>query len=157
MSAPHSHCTLDASGLHTIRIRDSGGTATGGYDMTLTCLTPPCAAGAPHVTIAMTATPAGRLVRTIAYKITVGNDGGGSAPSVVVEDTLPKGLFIRHLSSTQGTCSHAQRAVTCSIGALAPSTSVTVNITAATFHSGQVTNTACVGPNNCATTITNLP
>ena len=154
-------CTLDATGLHTIVVRDSSGTATGAYDMTLTCLTPACGPGerVPHLTIAMAATVTpGRFIRTLAYTITVGNDGGASAPNVVVEDTLPQGLFIVGLSSTQGTCSHAQRAVTCTIGSLTPLGSVTVNITAVTLRSsGQVTNTACVETNNCATTVTNLP
>jgi uncharacterized repeat protein (TIGR01451 family) len=152
-------CTLDAAGLHTIVVRDSSGTATGGYNMTLTCLTPSCGTGVSHLTIAMTATlTPGHLMRTLAYKITVGNDGGASAANVVVEDTLPQGLFVRSLSSTQGTCSNVQRAVTCTVGSLAPSGSVVVNITAVTvLSSGQVTSTACVETNNCATTITDLP
>ena len=40
-------CTLDASGLHTIVVQDQSGTATGGYDMTLSCLTPSCGAVRP--------------------------------------------------------------------------------------------------------------
>ncbi len=154
-------CTLDASGLHTVVVRDSSGAATGGYDMTLTCLTPACGPGerVPHLTIGMTATlTPGRLIRTLGYTITVGNDGGASAADVVVEDTLPQGLFVRSLSSTQGTCSHVKRAVICTVGSLAPSGSVVVNITAVTaLFSGHVTNTACVETDDCATTITNLP
>ena len=154
-------CTLDASGLHTIVVRDSSDTATGGYDLTLTCLTPSCGAEVPqpHLTIGMRATlTLGRLIRTLAYTVTVGNDGGAPADNVVVEDMLPQGLFIRSLSSTYGTCSHLQRAVTCMVGSLAPTGSVAVNITAVmALPREQITNTACVGTDNCATTITNLP
>jgi uncharacterized repeat protein (TIGR01451 family) len=151
-------CTLDASGFHTIAVRDSSGTGTGDYDLTLACLTPSCG-GKPSLAIDMTAvlTP-GRLIRTLAYTITVSNGGGAPAANVVVEDTLPQGLYVRSLSSTQGTCTHAQRAVTCAVGSLDPLGSVTVNITTATLKSsGQVTNTACVDTSNCATTITDLP
>jgi uncharacterized repeat protein (TIGR01451 family) len=154
-------CALDATGLHTIVVHDGSGTATGGYDVTLTCLTPACGTGerVPHLTIGMAATltPA-RFVKTLAYTITVGNDGGASAGDVVVQDTLPTGLFVRSLSSTQGTCSQVQQAVTCTVGSLAPSATVVVSITAVTvLGSGQVTNTACVETDNCATTVTNLP
>ena len=100
----------------------------------------------------------GTLIQTLVYQITVGNDGQTAAGDVVVTDTLPQGLFLRSLSSTQGSCSHVQRVVSCAVGSVPPSGSVVVNITAVTaHHSGQITNTACVEPNTCATTITNLP
>ena len=35
-------CQLDANGTHTIMVYDFGGTNTGQYALTLTCLTPPC-------------------------------------------------------------------------------------------------------------------
>jgi len=146
-------CTLDASGLHTIVVRDAGGTATGDYTMTLV------RTDVPHLTIGMVATlTPGRLVRTLDYQISVGNDGGAPAAGVVVQDTLPQGLLVRSMSTSQGSCSHAQRAVTCTIGTLAPSGTAVVHIVATTaLTSGQVTNTACVETNNCATTVTTLP
>jgi uncharacterized repeat protein (TIGR01451 family) len=146
-------CTLDASGLHTIVVRDAGGSATGDFNLSLT------RTDIPHLTLGMVATlTPGRLLRTLGYRITVGNDGGAVAGNVVVEDTLPQGLTLRSLSSTQGSCSHVQRAVTCTLGDLAPSASVVVNIGAVTsLSTGQVTNTACVETNNCVTTVTDLP
>jgi hypothetical protein len=44
------------------------------------------------------------------------------------------------------------------MGSVAPSESAVATITAVTaLSSGQVTNTACVEANNCATTTTDLP
>jgi uncharacterized repeat protein (TIGR01451 family) len=151
-------CTLDASGLHTIVVRDSNGTGTGGYTLSLTCVAGSCGAPVPHLNIGMTAAlTSARFTRTLAYTITVSNDGGAPAPDVVVEDTLPQGLFVRSLNSSQGTCSHVRSAVTCTLGSLAPSGSAVVNITAVTvLSSGTVINTACVAPDNCATTVTDL-
>lgn len=152
-------CTVTASGLQHIVVRDAGGTGTGGYDVTLTCLGATCATGPSHLTIGMTAalTPR-RFVRTLDYTITVANDGGAPAPEVVVEDALPQGLFVRSVSSTQGSCSVAARTITCAVGSLAPSASAVVSLSTVTIRpEGQIANTACVAADNCATTITDLP
>jgi uncharacterized repeat protein (TIGR01451 family) len=152
-------CTLDASGLHTIVVQDAGGAASGSYDLSLACLGHTCGNDVPHVTIAMTGTiTPGRFLQTVAYAITVGNDGGAPSEDLVLEDTLPKGLFVRSLSSTQGTCSHVGRAVTCAVGSVAVGESVVVNVTALILQSpDSITNTACVETDNCVTTVTDLP
>lgn len=152
-------CTLDASGLHTIVVQDAGGTATGSYNLSVACHGPSCATSAPHLTIGMGAAAApGRFLRTLAYTITVGNDGESPAADVVVEDTLPQGLFVRSLGTTQGSCSHVGHAVTCTLGSIPSMGSVVVDVTAVTRHSeGDVTNTACVDADTCATTVTQLP
>jgi uncharacterized repeat protein (TIGR01451 family) len=150
-------CTLAISGLHTIVVRDAAGTATGGYDLSLACLT--CNPGQPHLTIGMTATVTPRrFTNALDYAVNVANDGQASAADVVVEDSLPQGLFVRNVSTTQGTCSHVQRAVTCTVGPLAPSQTVQVTIATVLFGSPDaITNTACVDTDNCVTTVTEVP
>jgi uncharacterized repeat protein (TIGR01451 family) len=150
-------CTLDVSGVHTVFVRAGQATGTGGYTLSLACLTPSCGA-APHLTIGMTATLGRRrLLETIAYAITLGNDGRYPASDVVVHDTLPPGLYLRRLSSSQGTCSQAGSDISCAIGGLDVGATATVNVTALVRRRpDSIVNTACVEPGNCATTITSL-
>lgn len=152
-------CTLDATGLHTVVVEDKTGAGTGEFDLTLSCLTASCGAvSAPHLTVDMAAdeTP-GRFRRTLTYSIAVGNDGDAPDDDVVVEDALPKGLLLRKLTTTQGTCSSDQGSVTCDLGPVAPASSVDVVITAITIRrTGQIVNTACANTNTCATVTTNL-
>ena len=153
-----ANCTLDASGAHTIVVSDASGTATGDYQLTLACPTPSCGPGAPDLTIGMTAKLASsRLVRTLTYTITVGNDGDASADDVVLDDTLPSGLFVRSVSTAQGTCTQTKQAVSCAIGSIAPSQSVAIVIAAITaLSSAPVTNTACVDTNTCTSITTEI-
>ncbi len=154
-------CNLDESGLHTIVIKDFGDAATGDYGLSLICLTPSCGAEPPqpHLTIDMNGSVTrGRITRMITYTVTVGNDGDAPADDVVVEDTLPQGLLVRGLSSTQGACTHDGRAVTCTVGTIAPTESAVIKMYAlTTLSEEQVTNTACVAADNCATVTSNLP
>ena len=50
-------CQLDSNGTHTILIKDWSGTNTGDYQLTTTCLTPPCGDGEPTVTPTETSPP----------------------------------------------------------------------------------------------------
>jgi uncharacterized repeat protein (TIGR01451 family) len=151
-------CTLDVSGAHTIVVSDASGTATGDYQLTLACPTPSCGPGAPHLTIGMTAKlTSSRFARTLIYTIAVGNDGDAPADDVVLDDTLPSGLFVKSVSTAQGTCAQTKQAVSCAIGSIAPSQSVAVVISAITaLSSAQVTNTACVDTNTCISTTTEI-
>ena len=153
-----ANCTLDASGAHTIVVGDASATATGDYELTLSCPNPSCGPGAPHLTIDMTAKLASsRFVRTLTYTITAGNDGDAPADDVVLDDTLPSGLFVRSVTTAQGTCTQTRQAVSCAIGAIAPAQSAVVVITAITaLSSAQVTNTACVDTNTCVSTTTEI-
>src|SRR5262249_4242464 len=63
-------CTLGATGLQTIVVRDSGGTATGGYDLSVACLPPSCPVIPPPLTIAMPgAVTQARFTRQLAYTL----------------------------------------------------------------------------------------
>jgi len=146
-------CSLDTTGLHTVLLRDAGGSGSGDYLLSLT------RTDVPRLTIAMTATlTAGRRTSQLGYRITVGNAGGAAATGVVVTDALPKGLSVRSLATTQGSCTRSQRNVSCALGDLAAGATAVVDIGTSTgLSSGEITNPACVEANNCATTTTNLP
>jgi uncharacterized repeat protein (TIGR01451 family) len=84
------------------------------------------------LTIDKTASPdrvvAGRL---LTWTITVGNAGPSVARAVTVTDTLPAGILVPAISSSQGACT----ALPCNLGDLAAGSSATVTI-AATIASG---------------------
>ncbi len=93
---------------------------------------------------------------TFRYQLQVTNQqfpgAGSDAPDVVVTDPLPPGLTATSVSATQGNCTIAARVVTCDLGTLAgPATSplplpvtITIDGTAASSLTGDVTNTATV-------------
>ena len=162
-------CTLDASGPHTIVVRDAANTGTGSFDLTLQCRSASCITTSPDLTIQKSASVAStQFLRTFTFTLTVANAGSGSASGVVVRDDVQQGLFVRSATSTRGSCTRAGRTVTCSIGTLAPAQTATVTIVALSIlKSGTVSNTACVDPNhvvsesnegnNCSTSTTPFP
>jgi len=87
-----------------------------------------------------TATPGG----TIAYQITVSNNGPSDAQSVVVTDTIPADLSGATATSSQGSCSIVGSLMTCNLGTLANGASATIDINADinTDATGNVVNTA---------------
>jgi uncharacterized repeat protein (TIGR01451 family) len=87
-----------------------------------------------------TATPGG----TIAYQITVSNNGPSDAQSVVLTDTIPTDLSGATATSSQGSCSIAAGLLTCNLGTLANGASATIDINADinTAATGTVVNTA---------------
>lgn len=83
---------------------------------------------------------------TITYLLDISNLGPASALNVVTTDRLPSQLTLISASPSQGACSNTGNAISCSLGAVAASDSVSVSITAqvnGTF-TGQITNQASV-------------
>ncbi|HEU5300925.1 MAG TPA: SdrD B-like domain-containing protein [Acidimicrobiia bacterium] len=74
------------------------------------------------------------------FDITVTNDGPDVAPSVQVSDLLPAGLT--HVSDTPSKGSYAPGTGVWTIGAVQPSDSETLQITARVIAPGSITNTA---------------
>jgi len=146
-------CTLDASGPHTIIVRDAANTGTGTFDLTLQCRSASCITTSADLTIQKSASVSStQFLRTFTFTLTVTNAGSGSASGVVVRDDVQQGLFVRSATSTRGSCARAGRTVTCNIGTLAPSQTATVTIVAISIlRSGTVSNTACVDPNHVVT------
>ncbi len=151
-ATPSLECSLDASGLHTLVLRDATGTGSGDYTLIL------LRSDIAHLTVGMSGTlSVGRQLRTLSYQVSVGNDGGAAASGVVLTDTLPQGLSYRKATSSLGSCTHAQRAITCTLGSLAAHSQAQVTIEAVTaMSSGQVSNSACVEAGTCATVVTDL-
>ncbi|QQS48856.1 MAG: DUF11 domain-containing protein [Acidobacteriota bacterium] len=61
------------------------------------------------------------------YTLTVTNNGPGGAANVVVTDTLPAGVPLESVSTSQGSCT-GTTTLTCNLGLLPASTTVTITI-----------------------------
>ncbi len=111
-----------------------------------------------------TATAAVNAGETIAYTLTVTNDGPSNSTGVTLTDTLPDGVIYNASSSSHGTCSESNRVVTCDLNPLNASASAIVYITVTPFNAGTFTNTATAttadtdpnGANDTAETSTNV-
>ncbi len=80
--------------------------------------------------------------QNLVYTVTVKNLGSGPANDVVVFDTLPGGVTIVSVASSQGKVTSSQGSLTVATGTLAPGAQATVTITVAVVHStGSLVNT----------------
>ncbi len=66
--------------------------------------------------------------QTLAYTVTVTNDGPSDAQAVVVADTLPDGTTFLEAVPDSGSCSEAGGVITCTLGSLAAGDSVAILI-----------------------------
>jgi uncharacterized repeat protein (TIGR01451 family) len=78
----------------------------------------------------------------VTYSVTVTNAGPNRAPATTVVDDLPAGLSFLSASSSSGSCSYAAPRVTCSLGTVW--TSETVTIVAEPTVAGTIPNTVSV-------------
>ncbi len=78
----------------------------------------------------------------LTYTLTVNNAGPGDAQNVLVSDTLPSGVTLVSVSSSQGGCA----ALPCNLGTITSggSATVTINVTVDLGTTGTLTNTASV-------------
>lgn len=81
---------------------------------------------------------------TVTYTITVSNAGPDDAEDVVVEDQLPTAVTFESVSTTQGSCGHSNRLVSCDLGTVANNGSATVTIEVTADEAGDLVNTAVV-------------
>jgi uncharacterized repeat protein (TIGR01451 family) len=82
--------------------------------------------------------------QTLTYTLTINNDGGDVATSVVVRDELPAGPVFVSATPTQGSCSGSST-VTCDLGDLGKGETAEVTIVVIPITSGSLVNTATVG------------
>ncbi len=80
---------------------------------------------------------------TFTYELTINNAGPDDATGVVVTDSLPVGLTLLAVTSSQGDCSGTET-ITCNLGALANGATATVTITVQADSTGQLVNEASV-------------
>jgi uncharacterized repeat protein (TIGR01451 family) len=78
------------------------------------------------------------------YNATVTNAGPSAGASTILTDTLPSGVTVISATSSQGSCTVADRTVTCALGSVAPASTVNVKIVVSATTVGQIDNTVSV-------------
>ncbi|HSS19551.1 MAG TPA: PQQ-dependent sugar dehydrogenase [Pyrinomonadaceae bacterium] len=127
-------------GDYPIMVNTSSGSLMHSKQVTLKVIDP----ASVDLSLTKTASPnPGQVGVSLAYRVTVTNNGPASATNVSVVDTLPAGVTFSSASSTVGTCS-GTATVTCSVGTLAVNASAIVTITVTPTAAGQISNSATV-------------
>lgn len=106
------------------------------------------APGSPGLRVSITDSPDPITFGTgesITYTIIVTNDAAAPATGVVLTNTLPAGVDFISVSTQVGSCSQSNRVVTCNLGSVV--NTVTVTITARPNAPGTVTDTVSVSGN----------
>jgi uncharacterized repeat protein (TIGR01451 family) len=101
----------------------------------------------PESDLALTKTdPPGRqpTARNMTYTLTVSSVGPKAAYEVVATDQLPSSVTFVSATPTQGSCSHSGGTVTCNLGTIASSATVTIAIVVRPTVAGTIVNTASV-------------
>ena len=78
------------------------------------------------------------------FTLNVSNAGPAAATNVVVTDTLPEGTTFVSATTTAGSCDHANGTMTCNLGTLASSGSVSIVLTVRPTVGGSHRNTASI-------------
>jgi uncharacterized repeat protein (TIGR01451 family) len=72
------------------------------------------------------------------------NEGPQDAAGVMLSDQLPSGTSFVSATPSQGSCSHANRTVTCNLGSLASAFDATVSLVVTPTATGTITNSVSV-------------
>lgn len=80
----------------------------------------------------------------ITYTITVTNNGPNDASNVVVSDTLPDQVAFVSATPDQGSCNETGGVVTCNLGSMAESDTVSITLVVEAVSEGSASNTASV-------------
>ncbi len=139
--------TVDSAGLYTAPISVPSPTNT--VTVTASSVDDPTKSATATVTV----TPLARMSiamagpgspvqasSTFTYNITVNNSGPSTATNVTVTDTLPAGVSLVRVTSSQGNCT----ALPCVLGTMNSGTTATVAIEANANETGTYLNTATV-------------
>jgi uncharacterized repeat protein (TIGR01451 family) len=94
--------------------------------------------------VVKTATSPTPLNGIVNYTMTVTNKGPDTATNVQLADPAPTGITYLTASPSKGTCNMTTSLITCSLGSLAASESVTIKVTARATAVGTHTNVATV-------------
>jgi uncharacterized repeat protein (TIGR01451 family) len=78
------------------------------------------------------------------YNATVTNIGPAAGTSTALTDTLPVGVTLISATSSQGSCTMADRTVTCALGSVAQASTVSVKIVVTPTSVGRIDNTVSV-------------
>jgi uncharacterized repeat protein (TIGR01451 family) len=74
------------------------------------------------------------------FRITVTNDGPATATNVVMTDVLDSNVSFDSVTTSQGTCTHANGTVTCNLGSVAPQGQVLIDVTVRPKAAGRAPN-----------------
>lgn len=91
----------------------------------------------------------------IVYTLRIMNMGPEAATGVELTNMLPTGVSFVSAEPEQGTCSEANRVVTCALGSMENGATVDVMITGAAFVSGSLVNMATVSADTSDTVLSN--
>jgi uncharacterized repeat protein (TIGR01451 family) len=80
----------------------------------------------------------------LTYSIDALNEGPQDASGVMLADQLPGGTSFVSATPSQGSCSHANRIVTCNFGSLASAFDATVSVVVTPTATGTITNSVSV-------------
>ena len=105
----------------------------------------PTTVASANLAVALTDSPDPvKTGRRLNYNATVTNVGPAAGTSTVLTDTLPNGVTLISATSSQGSCTVADRTVTCALGSIVQGLSVSVKIVVAPTSVGQIDNTVSV-------------
>jgi uncharacterized repeat protein (TIGR01451 family) len=169
--SPTSVSITDAtSKTSTLTVTTTGGTPLGSFSLTITGIAGSTShtnaadlkvVSAASVDLAVTKSASpnpGQVGSSLAYRVTVTNNGPAAATNVTVTDTLPAGVTFGFTQTDQGNCV-GSGPVNCSLNTLAVGASAIVTITVTPNSTGVISNTASAsasesdhdGNNNTAT------
>ncbi|MDX6693490.1 MAG: hypothetical protein QOF02_1093, partial [Blastocatellia bacterium] len=123
-------------------------TATGGHTQHSTsCILIVTSPTSSELVTTQTVSPnPGQVGTSLAYRITIRNDGPATATGVHLTDTLPSIMTFVSATPDKGTCSGTST-INCDIGSVSVNESVVVTIVVTPTTTGQPTNTANVTGN----------